>query len=108
MQGFNKNEISEITSSELIEKSKLSIDFFLLDVRELHERNEFNIGGKWIPINEIPGRINELPNKKNNREIIIYCRSGYRSANVCHYLNELGYKNVFNLKGGILNWSNEH
>ncbi|MDG1841813.1 MAG: rhodanese-like domain-containing protein [Crocinitomicaceae bacterium] len=38
----------------------------------------------------------------------MYCRSGYRSANVCHYLNELGYKNVFNLKGGILNWNNEH
>ena len=108
MHRFNANKISEISSSELIEKSKLSIDYFLLDVRELDERNEFNIGGKWIPINEIPNRLNELPDKKNNDEIIIYCRSGYRSANVCHYLNELGYKNVFNLKGGILNWNNEH
>ena len=96
--------MKEITIAELKKKLKSS-DFFLLDVREFIERNQFNIGGKWIPINEIPSRMKELPDQ--NTEIIIYCRSGIRSAHVTHYLNQKGYSNVFNLKGGLIDWKDE-
>ena len=78
--------------------------FELIDVREPYEVSISNIGGKLIPINTIPSRINEL-NKEE--EIIIYCRTGHRSENVVNYLRKHGFTNVKNLVGGIYAWSDE-
>jgi rhodanese-related sulfurtransferase len=35
---------------------------------------------------------------------VVYCRSGVRSAQVCGFLRQQGYKEVYNLKGGIIDW----
>ena len=81
-------------------------DFTLLDVRTDNEVLISKISDKsyHIPMNDIPSRINELD---NNKEIIVYCKSGKRSARVCEYLNNNKFLNIYNLKGGILAWSNE-
>lgn len=42
-----------------------------------------------------------------NKPIVVYCSIGYRSAKVAQHLSEKGYKNVFNLSGGIFQWANE-
>ena len=78
-------------------------NFVLLDVREPLEREQFNIGGLFIPIGTIPQRINELDRHRED-EVIVYCRSGRRSANVRNFLQQSGFSNVRNLEGGMLAW----
>ena len=53
---------------------------------------------------EILSRITELDSSK---EIVVHCKSGKRSAKICKILIENNFKNVKNLKGGILAWSKE-
>ena len=95
----------EVTVEELkimLEKNK---DFVLLDVRTENEVLLSKISEKsiHIPMNEIPNRLNEI----NNKEIIVYCKSGKRSAKVCEYLQSNNYSNAKNLRGGILAWGKE-
>ena len=95
----------EISVLELNEKMKNKDVFILLDVRNMHEVIFSKIDEAiHIPMNEIPSRLNEIDNSK---DIIVQCKSGKRSAKVCQYLLQQSYKNVWNLKGGIIAWSKE-
>ncbi len=77
----------------------------LLDVREAFELDRASIGGAvWIPMREIPSRAGELP---HDREIIVFCHHGARSAQVAAYLLRGGFPSVRNLAGGIDAWSRE-
>ena len=97
--------IKEITVKELKNKFDNNEDFMLLDVRNIQEVLFSKINGSiHIPMNEIMSRINELD---SNKEIIIQCKSGKRSARVCEYLMTQNFKNVKNLIGGIIAWSDE-
>jgi sulfur-carrier protein adenylyltransferase/sulfurtransferase len=100
----NDNE-TETTVTELKKKIDAKEDFFLLDVRE---PNEFKIGripgSTLIPLGEVPQRVNEIPRDK---EIIVHCKMGGRSAKAAAFLRQQGYKSVKNLKGGILDWSDK-
>lgn len=76
----------------------------LIDVRELHEREAFNIGGIHCPIGKIQAmQVEELEDWKEE-EVICYCRSGHRSMMAAMVLETLGFKNVKNLIGGMLAW----
>nr|WP_279381355.1 rhodanese-like domain-containing protein [Candidatus Thiosymbion oneisti] len=55
-----------------------------------------------MPMHLIPSRMGELPQDK---EVILYCRSGVRSYHACAYLMEQGFNNVTNLRGGIIGWA---
>ena len=97
--------IKEITVKELKNKFDNDEDFMLLDVRNIQEVLFSKINGSiHIPMNEIMNRINELD---SNKEIIIQCKSGKRSARVCEYLMTQNFNNVKNLKGGIISWADE-
>lgn len=76
----------------------------VLDVREESERNICHIGGDFIPMRDIP---NNLPRIRKDVPVIVYCRSGMRSAQIVSYLQTQHYTNVYNLKGGILAWARE-
>ncbi len=77
-------------------------DFLLLDVRTPQENAMQSIEGSYlIPLQELGHRTNELP---KNKEIVVYCRIGNRSAYACSYLSRMGY-NVKNLEGGIMLWN---
>lgn len=78
-------------------------DYLLLDVREDYERAEFNIGGTHIPLGEITASFDKLASHKDE-EIVVYCRSGKRSAMAQHLLQQAGFSNVRNLEGGMLAW----
>lgn len=95
----------EVTVEELNIMLEENKDFVLLDVRTENEVLVSKISDESIhvPMNEIPNRLNEI----NNKEIIVYCKSGKRSAKVCEYLQLNNYSNVKNLKGGILAWAKE-
>jgi sulfur-carrier protein adenylyltransferase/sulfurtransferase len=78
---------------------------FLLDVRNPEEWDITRIeGATLIPLPELDRRYPELP---VDREIVVYCRSGGRSAKAADFLRQKGYRNVRNLPGGTLRWSDE-
>ena len=93
--------INEISVAMLREKLAQHEDIFLLDVRQPDEYSAFNIGGYLIPLNELLQRLNEIP---HNKPIVVYCRSGKRSAAAVDMLVLHGYKDVKNLVGGMLSW----
>ncbi len=98
------NGIPEITPRELKTRLDRGDDLFILDVREPHEYQICNLHGHLIPLGELPRRVNELD---SSREIVAHCRSGKRSADAIEFLKQAGFQKVWNLKGGILAWSDE-
>jgi rhodanese-related sulfurtransferase len=71
-----------------------------LDVREDWEFEEFSITKYNIPLYNIPEHISEFEKWKNDK-IIVFCRSGKRGGQAQKFLNQNGYKNIYNLIGGI-------
>ncbi len=96
--------MKDITVQELKEKIDNNGDFVLIDVREPHENEEFNIGGKLIPLGTVPEAVTALSEEHEDDEVVVYCRSGRRSAAAKEMLKQAGLKNVRNLEGGVLAW----
>ena len=100
--------MEEITVQEF--KEKLDAEdpnVFLLDVREPFEQYQSKIeyeNATLIPVGELSSRIGELESHKDD-EIVCMCRSGGRSSEACELLEEEGFSNVKNLKGGINEWA---
>jgi len=93
-------QIDTITPEALKESMDAGYPVNLLDVREDHEREEYNIGGHHIPIQELPERIYELD---PTLPYVVYCYSGGRSSFACEFLTNQGFK-VKNLVGGMKAW----
>ncbi len=94
----------EITVQELKEKMDAVEDFQLIDVREDFEYEMSNLGGELIPLSGImieSGKIDK------NKPVIVQCRSGKRSAAAIMQLEQQGFTNLYNLKGGMLAWAEE-
>ncbi|HEY4839935.1 MAG TPA: molybdopterin-synthase adenylyltransferase MoeB [Candidatus Acidoferrales bacterium] len=96
--------VPEITPRELKQRLDRGDDLFVLDVREPHEYQICNINGYLLPLGDLPRRVNELD---SSREIVAHCRSGKRSADAAEFLRKAGFRKIWNLKGGILAWSDE-
>ena len=80
----------------------------LVDVREPHEYAEANIGGKLVPLGKVQTmQVEELEDLKDE-EVVVYCRSGRRSMMACMVLDQLGFKDTYNLEGGILAWQEKY
>lgn len=95
--------MSDITSEELKQRMDNGEKLHVIDVREPHEYEEFNIGGELIPLGTLPSKLAELENLKDE-EVIVHCRSGARSNNAKLFLEDAGFSNVRNLVGGMLDW----
>lgn len=75
----------------------------LLDVRTDSEVAQGMIrGAQHLPLHLIPIKADDL---EKEIPVVIYCRSGARSAQACAFLAARGYQNVFNLRGGIMAWA---
>jgi adenylyltransferase/sulfurtransferase len=79
---------------------------YLLDVRNPYETYIASIPqtDRLIPVNTLSSHIEELDRE---RDIVIYCRSGQRSAQAVNLLRGAGFERVKNLVGGVLRWSDE-
>ena len=96
--------IPEITPTELKVRLDRGDDLYILDVREPHEYQICHLNGHLIPLGELTKRVHELDSSK---EIVAHCRSGKRSAEAVQFLQGAGFKKIWNLKGGILAWSDQ-
>jgi sulfur-carrier protein adenylyltransferase/sulfurtransferase len=99
-----ENGVPEITVKELKQKMDDGEPINVLDVREPHEYEVANIGVKLIPLGELPRRLAEFD---QNGNFAIHCKTGARSANAVKLLQDAGFGNVYNVKGGITAWSEE-
>ncbi len=100
-------DVPEVTAAELNTRLEDGDAPLLVDVREHFERRIADLpehGQVCIPTGEFMARIGEID---RNREVVIYCRSGHRSAWATRVLLDRGYNRVFNLKGGVLAWREE-
>jgi len=96
--------VAELSPTVVAERLRTAPDrLVLLDVREPYERDLAAIEPSiHIPMQEVPERTQELP---NDREIVVYCHAGTRSAMVAAFLEAHGFRAVSNLEGGIDAWS---
>jgi adenylyltransferase/sulfurtransferase len=98
------DEVPEITVRELKEKLDNGGGISVLDVREPYEYEVANIGAKLIPLGELPEHLAELD---KGDTFAIHCRTGGRSASAVKLLQDAGFQDVYNVKGGITAWSEE-
>lgn len=98
-----QQSVPEILPAELRERLAKDTDIVLLDVREPFEHAERHIEGcVLIPLGQLENRLDELQSYRD-RPVVVYCRSGARSARACAFLNAQGFQ-TRNLAGGILEW----
>lgn len=97
-------DVPEITPRDLKARLDRGDDIYILDVREPHEYQICNLRGHLIPLGDLPRRVSELD---SSREIVAHCRSGKRSGEAVQFLQKAGFHKIWNLKGGILAWSDE-
>ncbi len=101
-----QKRIEQLSPEQALEEIKAGNgDLVLLDIREPHEHAEAHLEGDvLVPPVEVAERIDELAPDTSQR-VILYCRSGARSARAANLLQEqFGYDNVANVEGGILAW----
>jgi len=90
----------EITIKELKARQANNEALNIIDVREQWEYEEDNIGAMLMQLGDLPSRISEIDNLKNE-EVIVHCKTGGRSGRAQKYLTSQGFTNVVNLVGGI-------
>lgn len=95
------NTVAEISAEELKRKISVGEDFQLVDVREENEYRQKNIGGLLIPLKTLGNNLDKI---SRDKEVVIHCRSGARSLQAAGFLLEKGYKKVYSLKNGLLDF----
>lgn len=100
--------MKNITVEELKEKMDNGEKINLIDCREPHEYEEANLGGKLIPLGKFQSMdLDDLEDLKEE-EVIVHCRSGRRSQMACMILDQMGFKDTYNVEGGILAWIDKY
>jgi adenylyltransferase/sulfurtransferase len=99
--------IPEVTATQLKRRLDNGDAITIIDVRETHEWDIANLGPQGallIPLGDLTDRMGEV---ELTGDIVVHCRSGARSAKALRQLQAAGIERVYNLKGGILAWSEE-
>ncbi len=105
LKKFNSERIPYISVEEL---AKSNTNTIILDAREKREfdishiKNAVFVGYDNFDLEAVK---NSLPNK--DQQIIVYCTLGVRSEDIAEKLDSIGYTNIYNLYGGIVEWKNK-
>ena len=93
-------------SAEQFKKMMKEKDVVIIDVRtpEEYEKDGHIKGANLIPVQLF--RYIYLPGLRG-KKVLVYCRSGNRSSAASKMLEQMGIKNVYNLKGGIIEWKSK-
>jgi adenylyltransferase/sulfurtransferase len=96
---------STITAQELADMQNNGEDFLLVDVREPAEFEIVSIpGATLIPKGDIPAHLSELPQDK---PVVLYCKTGVRSAEALATLKGAGFSTAKHVQGGVTAWANQ-
>lgn len=94
--------IKQLSPKEFDQKKGM----MLLDIRSDKEYDQGHIpGAAHVPLSEIGERVKKL---KKDKELVVYCQNGNRSIWAIKRLMGMGYKNLYNLKGGYDAWKRIH
>ncbi|MCB1733770.1 MAG: rhodanese-like domain-containing protein [Gammaproteobacteria bacterium] len=97
---FGINEIDAATLSQWADEGK---DYRLIDVRTPMEVARGIIPqGEFLPLNHLPY---QMENIERDKPVIFYCRTGARSGQATAFFQARGFQNVYNLRGGIMDWA---
>jgi len=105
-KNVSETDSTEITVTQLKAAADSSKDFFLVDVRTEPEyvAGHVPFTDALIDYRELPSMMEYLP-KDTTATIYCFCRSGRRSGIATDYLRKQGYVNAYNVKGGIIAWT---
>ena len=79
-------------------------NFELIDIRTRAEVERGVLpGARTLPMHMVPLKLAYF--SESRKQIVIYCRTGSRSAQVCRFLNQQGIHNAISLRGGLVQWS---
>ena len=98
------NGIKELDAPELARwLNEKGSPFRVIDVRQPNEIAQGTVPrAEAVPLSTLPLKLNELD---RNETLVFVCRSGARSAQACMFLQQQGFENVYNLRGGMLGWA---
>jgi adenylyltransferase/sulfurtransferase len=99
--------VPELSPAELKQKIEGGSPPTLIDVREPFEWKIASLqefGARLIPLGTL---VEQLSTLDPDAEIVVYCRSGARSASAVQYMQEHGFSRVWNLSGGLVNWAEQ-
>lgn len=100
--------MKDLTQEEWREQIAGDDNAFILDVRTNEEVEEGIIpGATQIDIHKGQGFLDEVENLDKSKNYYIYCRSGNRSGQAATLMDQLGFENTYNLKGGITEWNGD-
>lgn len=99
------DRVPQITALELADRLRRGEDLDLIDVREQYEWDIAHIdGARLLPLDHLPTALATID---TDRDVVVLCKSGGRSAAAVSHLQSVGYRRVWNLRGGIEAWSEE-
>ncbi|MBT3209241.1 MAG: molybdopterin-synthase adenylyltransferase MoeB [Bacteroidetes bacterium] len=102
----NETKINSISPDELYKLIQKKSEPYIIDIREKHQFEDYNIGGKCYEVSYLFDNLNEIP---ANRKVVIVCEFGEKSLAVVEYLQENeNFLNVYNLEGGVQAWISEY
>ena len=98
------NSIKEIDAPELASWVKeKQANMRVIDVRGMNEIASGTVAGaEAVPLHTIPVKFSEF---SRDEKLVFICRSGARSAQACMFLQQQGFENVYNLRGGMIGWT---
>lgn len=74
----------------------------VIDVRQMEEIAQGTVPkAEALPLHTLPAKVHELG---KTEKLVMVCRSGARSAQACMFLQQQGFSNVYNLRGGMMGW----
>jgi rhodanese-related sulfurtransferase len=99
---FN-NAIKEVDANELAQwVNDASHKLRVIDVRQMQEIFQGTVPkAEALPLHTLPAKVHELSREE---KLVMVCRSGVRSAQACMFLQQQGFANVYNLRGGMIGW----
>ena len=98
------SRIKEISVSDLHRMLRKEDHFDLVDIRTPAEiKHGVLPNAKSLAMHLVPLKLQFF--SESPKQIVIYCRTGSRSAKVCRFLNQQGINNVISLRGGVVKWS---
>jgi len=100
---MSANTIMEIDAPEFAQwVNDATQELRVIDVRQMQEIAMGTVPkAEALPLHTLPAKVHELSREE---KLVIVCRSGARSAQACMFLQQQGFSNVYNLRGGIMGW----